>query len=285
MKLSYLAVLAAFFLGNGATETKSAPAEEPATPVIVAAQTNVPTPVQPVEALVVAPLPVAKVPEVPSDMRVFVKSKGGHASIVVIRLGHVVTLAQGDQRVFGTHEVSLPLTGAAPIVWETSHRKTLDTLRGEVEWEGQPGASTAWLRAQAKLSPVSRVSSAGHDCRAFDGLNGAISLLCRIDSYAAGAARVFGDNPHQGIHTIALDEERQKFFRMELDPGKDGADAVVLGYSEGGRGHVIRAEASVLPGEPKPSFALLETSRAQPIVFPRFRHPHHRNPLLLRDVF
>ncbi len=279
MKLTYLAVLAAFFLGNGATETKSAPADEPAAPVIVADQTNEPALVQPVEAPVVAPEAAAKAPKLPSDMRVFVKSKGGQLSIVVIRLGHLVTLAQGDQRVFGTNEVSLPLSGAAPIVWETSHRKTLDTLRGEVEWEGKPGASTAWLRAQAELSPVRRVSSAWHDCRAFDGLNGAISLLCRIDSFAAGAARVLGDKPQQGIHMIALDAEGKKFFRMELETGKDGADAVVLGYSEGGRGHVIRAEASLLPGETKPSFALLETSRAQPIVFRRIRHPHHRHPI------
>ncbi|MBK9258587.1 MAG: hypothetical protein IPM54_02000 [Polyangiaceae bacterium] len=277
MKLSYLALFAALFLDHGVTETMAAPAsvseDAPAAPVDLLAPA--PAAELPAEK---PELPIA-MPELPRDMRVVVTSKAGRTMLTLVRPGHLVTLMQGDQRVFGDNSASLSPAGTLPIAWETSERTTFETLRGEVEWDGQ----SARLRATALLSPVGETSSARHDCKAFDGGNGAVTVVCRIDSWAAGAARVFGDKPQAGINTI--DAEDKKFFRAELDAGSDGVDAVVLGYSQGSVGHVIRAEASVLPGETKPSFSLLATSRAQPFVFPRFRrHPPPHIHKIPREV-
>lgn len=268
MKLSYLALFAALFLDHGVTETMAAPAR--AAEDAPAAAVHQLAPAAAAELPAEKPeLPIAT-PELPRDMRVIVTSKAGRTMLTLVRPGHLVTLMQGDQRVFGDNSASLPVAGTLPIAWETSERTTFATLRGEVEWDGQ----SSRLRATALLSSVGETSSARHDCKAFDGGNGAVTVICRIDSWAAGAARVFGDKPQVGINAIETAEK--KYFRMELDAGSDGVDAVVLGYSQGSIGHVIRAEASVLPGETKPSFSLLATSRAQPFVFPRFRrHPPH----------
>ena len=130
------------------------------------------------------------------------------------------------------------------------------------------------------MSPMREISSARHNCKALNGMNEVVTVICRIDSLAVGAARPFGDKPQQGIAMVETGEHR--YFRMDLDTRKDDFDAVVIGYSDGVRGHVIRAEASKLPGETKTSFSLLAATRAQPIPIRRFRHhpPRHFDPLL-----
>ena len=131
------------------------------------------------------------------------------------------------------------------------------------------------LVATGQMSPMREISSARHACKALNGLNEVVTVICRIDSLAVGAARPFGDKPQQGIAMVETGEHR--YFRMDLDTRKDDFDAVVIGYSDGVRGHVIRAEASKLPGETKTSFSLLAATRAQPIPMRIFR-PHHDPP-------
>jgi hypothetical protein len=276
VKLSYLALFAVLFLDQRGIEKTPAPASAPVDLAVVAAPTDALAP-----AVVEAPAGkeerVASIPELPADMRIVVTSKAGRSMLTLVRPGHLVTLVQGEQRVFGDNSASLSVTAGAPILWETSERKAFETLRGAVEWDGRLEAlKSARLRTTALLSQVGETSSARHDCKAFDGTKGSITVICRVDSLAVGAARVFADKPQQGINTTMSGEK--SFFRMELDAGADGTDAVVLGYSDGAHGHVIRAESSKLPGEKAPSFALLSTARAQPMPIRRFRHPHRFPP-------
>lgn len=274
MKLPYLAVIAAFFFGCGGEKQPAAPAIAPTNLAVVAAQPEV-LPVGPV-ADVPASKPETHVvaPEVPTDLQAIVNSKAGIKTLTVVHRGNLVTLRRGDTVVLGDNSISIPLKDAASIVWESSERKTFETLRGVVEWDEQAGKSPIpRLVATERKSPMREISSARHDCKAFDGTNEITTVICRIDSLAVGAVRAFGDKPQAGIAMAQSGERR--YFRMDLDTHKDDFDAVVIGYSDGARGHVIRAEASKLPGETKASFSLSAATRAQPIPIRRLVHPHH----------
>jgi len=216
-------------------------------------------------------------PEVPKDLQAIVNSKGGVKILTLVHRGHLVTLRRGETVILGDNSISIPLKDATPLVWESSERKTFETLRGVVEWDERAGKSpTPRLVATERKSPMREISSVRHDCRALNGIDEIVTVMCRIDSLAVGAVRVFGDKPQAGIAMAESGEHR--YFRMDLDTHEDDFDAVVIGYSDGIRGHVIRAEASKLPGETKSSFSLLAATRAQPIPIRRFRHHHHPPP-------
>ncbi len=279
MKLPHFTVFAAFFLSPGAEKQPVAPVTAPTNLAVMAAVPEV-LPMGPVvhpsedriETKVVAP-------EVPADLRVIVNAKAGIKIMTLVHQGHLVTLRRGDAVVLGDNSVSVPIKEAGPMKWESLERKTFETLRGIVEWDEHVGKSpTPRLVATERISPMRTISSARHECKAFDVMNEVVTVFCRIDSIGVGAVRVFGDKPQAGIsmaETGAATGEL-RYFRMDLDTRKNDFDAVVIGYSDGVRGHVIRAESSKLPGETKASFSLLAAARAQPIPIRRFFH-HHRH--------
>lgn len=275
MKLAYLFAFTTLFL-NPSVEDKpkaSEPAPEQIAPAAPAPE------VVPIGALVETPVetpPAAiVVPELPSDMRVVVNAKGGVKQLTVVHQGHLVSLRSGETSVLGDNSATVPLKGDAAISWESSDRKTFEMLRGVVDWDkGQGTNPKPELRATAQVSPSRAISSTRHDCRAYEGQGDVVTVLCRIDSLAVGAARTLSTKPQQGITMVEVGERR--YFRMDLDPTQNEVDAVVIGYSDGARGHVIRAEISKLPGETKAAFSFLAANRAQPIrIIRRF---HHRPP-------
>lgn len=276
MKTSYLALLAAFFLGPSAADKQIAPEPAPALANVAPPLPEV-VPLGPVvEVPENTPAPAEVVPEMPADMRVIVNSKGGAKSLTLVHPGHLLTLRRGDTVVLGDNSVSIPIKEAESMSWESAERQTFTTLRGVVEWEVTAGSRpTPSLRATSHALPTREVVSARHACKAFDGSKETVTVLCRVESLAVGAARAFGDKPQQGIAMVEVGERR--YFRMELDLSKNEFDAVVIGYSDGIRGHVIRAEASKLPGETKASLSLSAAARTQPFrIIRRFHHhPHH----------
>lgn len=278
MNRPYIALLAALGLSSCAQDKPAVPAAEPASTNVAA---TAPQPeVLPVGPIVDAPeiKPEAEVvaPELPAGMRAVLNSKKGAKMLTLVHQGHLVVLRHGDTVVLGDNSVSLPIKEAVPMAWESSERQTFETVRGVVEWESSAGKQeTPQLRATARVLPMREISSARHQCKAFDASNEGVTVLCRVDSLAVGAARAFGNKPQDGIAMVETAERR--YFRMELEASKNEFDAVVVGYSDGIRGHVIRAEASKLPGETKTSFTMLAAARAQPFQFPRRFHHHHRH--------
>jgi hypothetical protein len=274
VKLPYLAVFAAFFLRPGTDEQSAAFVHPPTNLVVVAAQPEV-LPLGPVvDVLESTSVTNVTAPQTPTELRAIVNSKAGVKILTLVHRGHLITLRRGEMVALGENSISIPLKDAASIVWESSERKTFDTVRGVVEWDEQAGKfPIPRLVATDRMSPMREISSARHDCKAFAGTNEVITVICRIDSLAVGAVRAFGDKPLAGITSVEVGEHR--YFRMDLDTHKDDFDAVVIGYSDGVRGHVIRAEASKLPGETNASFSLLAATRAQPAAIPR-RFFHHR---------
>ncbi|MDI3288584.1 hypothetical protein [Polyangium sp. 15x6] len=271
MKTYALPLLAAAFLfSSGSAEPASEAASAPeAAAAAAAAPAAAP-------ASAAAPAAAPEPPALLDGMRVLLgKRAGSLVTVSVVRPRHLVTIVQGDKRVLGSNEASLAVDPAQPITWETTDRGTLETLRGEavisLQGDGRPVSAT--LRPKALLAAVAEEAEGRHVCKAFEGTSAGFAVVCRVESLTVAAARTFGDAPLDRIQNVATGEHT--FFRMELDPGADGVDATVLGYSSAARGHVLRAEASRLPGEARPSLALLSESRMQPVPIPR-RFPHRR---------
>jgi len=276
VKTYFLPLLAAFLL-SGSVETTSEAAAAPAPAIApVAAPASLTAPASAPEADVAEP--ASEPPALPAGMRAILgKRVGPKITLSVVRPRHVVTLVQGNTRALGSNEVSLAVDPTEPITWETTDRQTLETLRGEafVDLREDGRFDAATLRPTTFLTAVAEESDGRHTCKAFALKNAGFSVVCRVESLTVSAARTFGESPLDRINNVAAGE--QTFLRMELDPGAEGVDAAVLGYSSGARGHVVRAEASKLPGEARPSLALLSASRQQPVPLPR-RFPHHRRP-------
>lgn len=285
MKTPALALVAALLASCAKPEPAPRAAAEPAVAPRAALET---APIAaPLDEPIAAPKPPAPPPLLPEDIRVVVQPKGSLAVVTIIRPGHLIALLHGGDQVLGQGEASATVSTdpQIPFVWETSHRDSLETVRGVLEFDLSDRARPRGkLRATAQPAAVAQDIAGRHACKAFELGDEGYSVVCRAGSFAASAARLFGGEPRERILSLAGDE--QSFFRIELDPKRE-VDAAVLGYSDGVRGHVVRAELTALPGEPRPALALLSASRAQPIPMPRpFRHPHripHHDRLI--DIF
>lgn len=283
MKTPFFAILAALFLSPTAEQAEPAPASDVTNVVEASAKPEV-LPLEPIlEAPAPEPTPAVVVPELPADMRLVISSKAGMKSLTLVHPGHLVALRRGDVVMLGENSATLPLKDPGDISWESSDRKTFSMLRGAVDWEAQAkGHDKPILRATSNIEPSRTMAAGRHECRAFEVSAEPMTVICRVDSLTAGAVRVFGKKPQDGIAMVEVGEHR--YFRADLDASKEAFDSVVIGYSDGARGHVIRAEASKLPGEAKASYSFLAASRAQPVVIRRFHHHrlhHHDDPFFL----
>jgi hypothetical protein len=273
MRIASLAILLLAACNAAAPAPAAVPAGEPATEPVTAAATEPVTAAATEPAAVTVPAP-APVPELPADMRVIAQARGGGVLITVSRPGHAVALVQGKERAFGMNQASLAVDTKKPVIWETTGRATLDVLRGEVTAEGAKGSArpTASLRVTEIPALVGEDEAGRHACHAHNGATAGFTVVCRVESFGANAVRLLGDTPQSRIQRI---EDETTFVRIELDPAEREVDAAILAYASGGRGYVVRAEASALPGEPRPLLALLSAERTQPQPIPRRFPPHH----------
>ena len=284
MKIPFFALFATLFLSPTAEKPQAEAESAPVNVVEASAKPEV-LPLGPVAEAPAPQIESAPVqPELPGDMKAIVSSKAGAKSLTVVHPGHLVALRRGDVVVLGENSATMPLKDSGDISWESSDRKTFSMLRGVVDWEEQAkGPGKPVLRATSSVLPSRSITSGRHECRAFENALEPMTVICRVDSLTAGAVRVFGKKPQEGIAMAEVGEHR--YFRADLDASKDSFDSVVIGYSDGSRGHVIRAEASKLPGEAKASYSFLAASRAQPIQIIRRFHPHrfhhHDDPFFL----
>jgi hypothetical protein len=103
-------------------------------------------------------------PEVPSDMRGIVGSRGAKASVTVVRPSHLVTLFHGGGRVSGLGEASVLVERRAPVVWETSgrdsQRETARREELEQRFSPLPAFPPSCLSSVFIVSPRMRRSAA-----------------------------------------------------------------------------------------------------------------------------
>jgi hypothetical protein len=182
----------------------------------------------------------------------------------VRRQGHLVAVRLGGKVHAALHEVALPAgTPAQDLVWETTSTKTLETLRGHIVAGAEGSAAVENTVRVATLSEEARRS---HLCRGHADGAGGFVVVCRVEAGAAAASADGGD-PRQGVWSLAGMSpmgEISTLVRLDLPMSGDGATAKVLGYEKGGKGVVVRAEASRAPGEAAAVLAIGSDSRSQP---------------------
>lgn len=197
---------------------------------------------------------------VPGDLKVTVRKTARGPVVSLQRPGHVVALKHGRDRWVGLNRLDwTPKPGQpATLVWETTSSKTLETVRGEVSWAAEEGKA-ALQNATLPVATASE-SAVAHACRAHGDGAGGFVVMCKVDG-AAAAATVEGDDPRRGVWSQA---GGATMVRFDIPMEGDGVDTKVLGYEKGGRGVIVRVEASRAPGESAPTLALLSDNRVQP---------------------
>jgi hypothetical protein len=217
----------------------------------------------------------------PRDLAIRVTSTADATKVEVRRPGELVVVRHGDERVGGASGATLEIEDPRAdelVLIETTRPKTLATTRvvvrlGPKERSGGTGAPFVARLAEAPRI-VARDERAQHTCRAHDDGLGGFAVLCHTRTQP-NAASVTGDDAHENVFTMtgapdlaAGASGPSSLVRFDLDARRDSVDAKMLAYNSRGKGVIVRAEASFLPGEASPSLALLSDGRAQPV--PRF---------------
>jgi hypothetical protein len=183
---------------------------------------------------------------------------------------HLVALRRGDAHAAGLDQVWIQVPHrderGLPFVWETTRADTLETTRGLVRFDvdGRPH-----LRMSDPPVPLEREAHHLHTCRSQEDGQGGFTVLCRVVGARAQALNLTGATSWELTSSFTLGTDSIQRFDLPARP--DSADGRVLAYAEGLTGVVVRVEASFLPGEERPSLAMLASDREQP----RPRSFHH----------
>lgn len=206
------------------------------------------------------PPPAVEAPLVPlpADLKVSVRTAATARVVTLSQQGHLLALLSGKERRIDMHKVAwtLKADSSAPLVFESTDAKTLETIRGEVSLT----VDSASL--QRAVAPAVMKSSAAfsHECKAHDDGAGGFVVLCQVDGPSA-AASVESPDPREGVWSLAGDKT---LFRFDMPMAQDGATARAVGYEKAGRGVLLRVEASRAPGETAALLSIGADSRVQP---------------------
>jgi hypothetical protein len=251
-----------------ATVSPSSPREAPRAPLAEARAAPAPVPV---------PVPAPAIREIdgplPKDLA-FDVLPGGEGWLVRARHPkHLVALRRDDRRVAAAIEASLPVgSDAAPVVWETTDLASLATTRGVLHLDPREGGEPPALRPALSAPPASaaRDERPLHRCEALHDGAGGFTVLCRVDRVAY-ADNLAGAERHENVVVVG-GAGNKSVVRLDLPASQSPVDARVIGYASGNQGYVVRAEASFLPGEERPSFTISSAERRQPVVPPPIRY-------------
>jgi hypothetical protein len=214
--------------------------------------------------------------EVPADLAVHVERDSAGMHVRVGRRGFLVALRRDDARAVNdvTARLDVPPEGTdvTPIAWETTKLATLETTRGTIGVDARGN-----LRVRVGESPPSVAEDVkrGHRCRAHGDGSGGFTVVCRTGTILA-VRNLASDTPQEGVTTVTHDGT---FVRLDLAAQAGRAAAFVIAYTDRNTRVVVRAEASLVAGEEKPSFALVSAYRDQPIavLMPVMPSPHLRH--------
>ncbi len=240
----------------------------------------------------VAPRPAANVARVsaiheteappPSDLRLRIEKGEDGWAIVAERRGDVVSLRQGDERATGVDKASLELAPASKaVVVEATRGKSLETTRVVVHVAKTDGATPPAFAAHLAEAPAAAGADQrdAHACRAHEDGFGGFAVVCRVAT-EANVGSITGDDGRDGVfEAIARTQGATTLARLDLDLGDELVVSKALAYNSHGRGVLVRAEASRVPGEDHPSLVVASSGREQPVVRP-IRH----GCMLMRQV-
>jgi hypothetical protein len=216
------------------------------------------------------PVPAPSIREtdapVPGDVKASVVLDGaGGYRVKLARKGHLVALRHGAARTAaaGTASLAIAAGDEEPVIWEATSLDTLATVRGTLRVSDGKAGLRAHLRLAEAPVPAGREAKRLHTCAAHEDGAGGFTVLCRVRANAE-AANVSGEDTHADVWVAGAQEAR--VARLDLPASPSGAEARVVGYADGARGVVVRAEASRVAGEDRPMLTLLSADRAQPQI-------------------
>jgi hypothetical protein len=255
------------FVADGARTPAAAPAGLP--PAEPAAEEAV---VEPAPAPLPVPAPSIRETDapVPGDVKASVALDGaGGYRVKLARKGHLVALRRGAVRTAAGEAASMVIAAGdeEPVVWEATSLETLATLRGTLRVSDGKAGPRAGLRLAEAPVPAGREAQRLHTCAAHEDGAGGFTVLCRIRA-GAEAANVSAGDTRADVWMAG--SQGAKVARLDLPASPAGAEARVVGYADGARGVVIRAEASRVAGEEHPVLTLLSADRPQPQILRRF---------------
>lgn len=196
----------------------------------------------------------------------------------VARSGFLVALRRGQERAAGNSVAHIGTTGE-PIVWETTQLDTLETTRGTIEVDEGGKPRVALAEPPATAAEETRL---GHRCRAHEDGAGGFAVVCRVGTLIA-VRNLAGGPPLAGVTTAHRDEAT--FLRFNLPAQAGHPDAFAAAYAYRSAHVVLRAEASLVPGEERPALALLSAERDQPVQpVMRFGRPMPRREMPVVDL-
>lgn len=200
---------------------------------------------------------------------------GAHR-LVVEKTGTFVHLRYREVASAGPDWASIELRAGdrAPeadvAVWESTDPETLATRRGLVRFSLSRGAAPAISMAEAPR-PGPRSATAVRACQAHeDGASG-FAVVCRIDHRTSGvrAIRPTAAKPLSGAWVWDVPRKTKakgpRFVRFDLPLSPGSAEAGALAYVHGGKGVVVRADATWASVREAPTLLFTETSRRQPV--------------------
>ena len=195
---------------------------------------------------------------VPTDLRVTVKKTPKGRVVKLVQHGHVLALRGSGDRRTAMNEVESTAGSTEKLLWETTDAKTLETVRGELTWDEQAGSPV--LGGAVALSALGEDRASTHACRAMsDGGTGFV-VVCRVEGQAA-AASVETKDPREGVWSQV---GPATLVRFDLPMNADGVDTKVIGLEKGGKGTLVRVEASRVAGEKEALLAIAADGRSQP---------------------
>ena len=193
---------------------------------------------------------------------------GAHR-VVVRRPGFLVSLRDEDARSAGADWTAMRVSPRAGgggtsgrLVWETTRLDGVATTRGLVILAGDGGALAAELSMAPAPAPAATWNRASATCAGqHDGLGG-FTVLCRFAKGArvTGAANVTGA---RSLDDVWLMPGPSPLLRLDLPRSPGGAEGRVVGMTQGGKGVVLRVEASFPEGD-APALVIEASERAQP---------------------
>jgi hypothetical protein len=210
----------------------------------------------------------------PSDVRVEMKKgQSGRWNVTFRRNGYFVALRIGERTSAARNAVTVEIDGppgsAIELGWEATDGATLDTSRGGIRMTATDEGPAVSCFALPPAAVVGTNRGQLHECRAFEYESRGFAVVCRIANGARklSALNLTGDAPLSGVATSG-----ESLVRLDLPVGEGGAEARLIGYLTGSTAVVVRAEATWVRGEERPTLSLASGTRRQ-LVAPRLTRP------------
>lgn len=204
------------------------------------------------------------------------RTSTGARRLVVEKTGSFMHLQYRDVASAGPDWAAIELRAGdrAPeadvAVWESSDPRTLATTRGIVRFSLKEGARPEAVLAEAP-APGPRDDSPVRKCQSIQDGDAGFAVLCSIGMATSGVRAIRPTSAHPLAAAWVWDvpkaanQPASRFVRIDLPLTAGGAESGAIAYVHGGRGVVVRADATWPSAREPKALLFVESSRSQPL--------------------